>query len=74
MFNTESRYGSKDEMLTELYKRLFRREILLDNVRDLMSGKEELANKYAADVLVLTTEINLLNELICVRTNQLRGQ
>jgi hypothetical protein len=74
MFNTEGRYGSKDVMLTEMYRKLFRAEIELDNLYNVMSGLEENSERYKHAEIVLTTKIDLLNELICIRTNGLRGQ
>lgn len=74
MFNTEGKYGSKDVMLTEMYQKLFRAEVELDNLRHVMSGLEENSDRYKHTEIVLTTKIELLNELICVRTNDLRSR
>lgn len=74
MFNTENRHGAKDVMLTEMYRQMFRAEIELDNLYNVMSGLEENSDRYKHAEIVLTTKIELLNNLICIRTNELRGQ
>ena len=74
MFNTENRHGTKDVMLTEMYRQMFRAEIELDNLYHVMSGLEENSDRYKHAEIVLTTKIELLNNLICIRTNELRGK
>ena len=77
MFNTESRYGLKDVMLTELYEKLFNAKLQLDKLNDVCSitiSGEKLDNTYSSDILILETQIALLDELICIRTNELRGK
>ena len=64
-------------MLTELYEKLFNAKLQLDKLNDVCSitiSGEKLDNTYSSDILILETQIALLDELICIRTNELRGK
>jgi hypothetical protein len=60
-----------DVMLTYLYKKLFTCEAQLDKLQSDMSGIEDMCKGYEKDKIRLITQLDLLSELITVRTDQI---